>query len=98
MVARNATTYSYKKTIRYGREGPRVVNNITAYKGIYVSPVFPFVGKLLHRLSSLLQSYTTDPYLRLLFPSQRALQLCNIALHYLYVTKKDAEKSRHKVT
>lgn len=48
-------------------------------------PAFPFVGRSQHKLLSLPLFCTASPYLRQLFPLQKALQLCCIIQHYLQV-------------
>lgn len=53
-------------------------------------PACPFVGRLQHKPLSHRPFYTTDLYLHQLFPSQRELQLCSKALHYLQHEYRDA--------
>lgn len=48
-------------------------------------PVFPFVGRSQHKLWNLPLFCTASPYLRQLYPLQKALQLYCITQHYLQV-------------
>lgn len=48
-------------------------------------PAFPFVVRLQHKLLSPPLFCKASPYLHQWFPSQKALQLCNIIQHYLQV-------------